>query len=154
MDTFEDDNPFENDIDRVSSETSSTSKVNISAPSSPPSNPAQLLSPNKQSPSHASQRQPPQTFKGDFCCYRDRWLHSGEDAEILVCVRVVFALTSCPLMTVRDKITDAQKTTLNSTTPYITYVIHAGVSINYAIVDRVSHADSHVIDRGSQASVL
>ncbi|KAN0088577.1 hypothetical protein V8E55_005634 [Tylopilus felleus] len=108
MDTFEDDNPFENDIDRVSSETSSTSKVNISAPSSPPPNTAGLLSPNKPSPSSGAQRQPQQTFKGDFCCYRDSWLHSGEDAEILI--------------------TDAQKTTLNSNTPYITYVIHAGTA--------------------------
>ncbi|KAF8141716.1 hypothetical protein EV363DRAFT_1443623 [Boletus edulis] len=108
MDTFEDDNPFENDIDRVSSETSSTSKVNISAPSSPPFNSPRLLSPSKPSPSSGTQRQTQQTYKGDFCCYRDRWLHSGEDAEILI--------------------TDAQKTTFSSTTPYITYVIHAGTA--------------------------
>ena len=42
------------------------------------------------------------------------------------------------LMSVRDKITDAQKTTLHSNTPYITYVIHAGVSTSHGIADRVS----------------
>lgn len=154
MDTFEDDNPFENDmLDRVPSETSSTCKVNISAPSSPP-NSARLLSPNKPFPSPATQRQPQQPFKGDFCCYRDTWLHSGEDAEILVCARLASVLTIRPLMSVRDKITDAQKTSLNSTTPYITYVIHAGVSISHSIADPASDTDSHVTDRRSQASVF
>ncbi|KAH0836572.1 hypothetical protein J3R83DRAFT_8272 [Lanmaoa asiatica] len=128
MDTFEDDNPFENDIDRVSSETSSTSKVNISAPSSPPPNSARLQSPNQPYPSPGTQRQPQQTSRSDFCCYRDSWLHSGEDAEILVCARLASILTNRSLMGVRDKITDAQKTTLNSNTPYITYVIHAGTA--------------------------
>ncbi|KAH7927855.1 hypothetical protein BV22DRAFT_1117956 [Leucogyrophana mollusca] len=107
--TFEDDNPFETDADRLSSETSSTSKVNISAPSSPPPHPSRLLSPTSPSrpfPSPGSNRQPQTTFKSDFCCGRDRWLHSGEDVEILI--------------------TDAQKTSVNSNTPYITYVIHAG----------------------------
>ncbi|KAF8845232.1 hypothetical protein BDN67DRAFT_1065586 [Paxillus ammoniavirescens] len=112
MDTFEDDNPFENDIDRVPSETSSTSKVNISAPSSPPPNSARLLSPtsppNKPLSSPGTNKHPQPNHKSDFCCYRDRWLHSGEDAEILI--------------------TDAQKTTVNSNTPYITYVIHAGTA--------------------------
>ena len=154
MDTFEDDNPFENDMnDRVPSETSSTSKVNISAPSSPPVS-ARLLSPTKPFSSPGTQRQSQQSFKSDFCCYRDRWLHSGEDAEIQVCARLASVLTSRPLMSVRDKITDAQKTTLNSSTPYITYVIHAGVSISHGIADRASDADSHVTDRGSQASVF
>ncbi|KAG9312889.1 hypothetical protein JVU11DRAFT_6322 [Chiua virens] len=108
MDAFDDDNPFENDMERVPSETSSTSKVNISAPSSPPPNTAQLLAPSKPYPTAATQRQPQQSYKSDFCCYRDRWLHSGEDAEILI--------------------TDAQKTSLNSNTPYITYVIHTGTA--------------------------
>ncbi|KIK96500.1 hypothetical protein PAXRUDRAFT_825897 [Paxillus rubicundulus Ve08.2h10] len=112
MDTYEDDNPFENDIDRVPSETSSTSKVNISAPSSPPPNSARLLSPtsppNRPPSSPGTNRHPQLNHKSDFCCYRDRWLHSGEDAEI--------------------SITDAQKTTANSNTPYITYVIHAGTA--------------------------
>jgi len=43
------------------------------------------------------------SFKSDFCCARDRVLHSGEDVEILI--------------------TDAQKTSVNSTSPYIVYVI-------------------------------
>lgn len=154
MDTFEDDNPFENDIDRVSSETSSTSKVNISAPSSPPPNTALLHSPNKPFSSPGTQRQPQQSYRSDFCCYRDRWLHSGEDAEILVCANFASVLTNHSLMNVRDKITDAQKTTLNSNTPYITYVIHAGVSLSHGLADRVSDTDSHATDRGSQASVF
>lgn len=57
-------------------------------------------------------------------------------------------------MTMHDKITDAQKTTLNSSTPYITYVIHAGVSVSHGIADRVYDTDLHVTDRGSQASVF
>lgn len=154
MDTFEDDNPFENDVERVPSETSSTTRVNISAPSSPPSSSARLLSPNKPFSSPATQRQPQQTFKSDFCCYRDRWLHSGEDAEILVRVHLASVLPYRSLMSVHDKITDAQKTTLHSNTPYITYVIHAGVSISRGIADRLSDVDSHTTDCGSQASVF
>lgn len=143
MDTFEDDNPFENDIERVPSETSSTSKVNISAPSSPPPNPARLLSPHKPFPSPPAQRQPQQTYKSDFCCYRDRWLHSGDDAEVLVRPHSHCSSYSS-LMSAHDKITDAQKTTLHSSTPYITYVIHAGVSISRGIASRPSDADSHM----------
>lgn len=154
MDTFEDDNPFENDIDHVSSETSSTSKVNISAPSSPPPNTARIQPPSKPFISSGTQRQPQQTYKSDFCCYRDRWLHSGEDAEILVCAHLASVLTNRSLTSVRDKITDAQKTTLNSNTPYITYMIHAGVSLSRGLVDQVSDAHSHVTDRRSQASVF
>ncbi|KAG2344121.1 hypothetical protein BDR05DRAFT_883145 [Suillus weaverae] len=110
MDNFEDENPFETDIDRVPSETSSTSKVNISAPSSP-RHPARVLSPTSPTlsrpfPSSGTNRHPQTTYKSDFCCGRDQWLHSGEDLEILI--------------------TDAQKTSLNSNTPYITYIIRAG----------------------------
>ncbi|KAG0709155.1 hypothetical protein DFH29DRAFT_793577 [Suillus ampliporus] len=110
MDNFEDENPFETDADRVPSETSSTSKVNISAPSSPP-HPARVLSPTSPAlsrpfPSSGTNRHPQTTYKSDFCCGRDQWLHSGEDLEILI--------------------TDAQKTSLNSNTPYITYIIRAG----------------------------
>ncbi|EGN92207.1 hypothetical protein SERLA73DRAFT_191464 [Serpula lacrymans var. lacrymans S7.3] len=113
MEAFEDDNPFETDADRLSSETSSTSKVNISAPSSPPSHPSRLVSPtspgtnmNQPFSPPGSRRHAQATFKTDFCCTRDQWLHSGEDFEILI--------------------TDAQKTSLNSSTPYITYVIQSG----------------------------
>ncbi|KIM68080.1 hypothetical protein SCLCIDRAFT_106509 [Scleroderma citrinum Foug A] len=113
MEAFEDDNPFENDVDRISSETSSTSKVDISAPASPPSQIARQLSPtfSHQStpfPSSGTSKQPQAMDKSDFCCNRDRWLHSGDDVEIII--------------------TDTQKTTVNSTTPYITYVIHAGTA--------------------------
>lgn len=112
MDPLEDDNPFENDADRVSSEASSAFKVNISAPSSPPPNTTRPLSTIGQQsrpfPSPGARRNPQPADKSDFCCNRDRWLHSGEEVEILI--------------------TDAQKTTVNSTTPYITYVIHAGTT--------------------------
>ena len=86
MDNFEDDNPFETDADRVPSETSSTFKVNISAPSSPP-NSGRLLSPTTPSrlfPSPGTNKHPHTTYKSDHCCGRDQWLHSGEDLEILV----------------------------------------------------------------------
>lgn len=113
METFEDDNPFENDVDHISSETSSTSRVNISAPSSPPPSTAHPVSPtishqSRPFPSPGTSRQPQPMNKNDFCCNRNRWLHSGEDVEILI--------------------TDAQKTTVHSTTPYIVYVIQAGTA--------------------------
>ncbi|KAI6149729.1 hypothetical protein BKA82DRAFT_997966 [Pisolithus tinctorius] len=113
MEAFEDDNPFENDVDRISSETSSTSRVNISAPSSPPPSAAHLVSPtishhSRPFPSPGTSKQPQPMYKTDFCCNRDRWLHSGDDVEILI--------------------TDAQKTTVNSATPYIAYVIQAGTA--------------------------
>ncbi|KAF5373330.1 hypothetical protein D9615_007447 [Tricholomella constricta] len=109
MDTFEDENPFDQDAEHISSETSSTSKVDLSAPSSPPF-PTRQLSPSsplsRPFPSPGSHRQPQMSFKSDFCCARDRYLHSGEDVEILI--------------------TDAQKTSLNASSPYITYVIKTG----------------------------
>jgi sorting nexin-4 len=85
MDGYEDENPFETDADRISSETSSTSKVNLSEPPSPPT---RLLSaatsPSCQFPSFGSHRPATSSFKNDFCCTRDQALHSGEDVEILV----------------------------------------------------------------------
>ena len=88
MDTFEDENPFEQDGDHIPSETSSTSQVVLYEPSSPPSHTRQLspVSPHMNGPpfpstgSHKTQS----NFKTDFCCTRDRVLHSGEDLEILV----------------------------------------------------------------------
>ena len=81
MEPFEDENPFDTDAERIHSETSSTSKVDISAPASPPPRPPSLDRP--AFPSSGSHRLPP-VNKTDFCCVRDRWLHSGEDVEILV----------------------------------------------------------------------
>ncbi|KAG5647889.1 hypothetical protein DXG03_007813 [Asterophora parasitica] len=109
MDTFEDENPFEQDTGHISSETSLTSKVDLSAPSSPPTATRQLSPSSPQRPpfpSSGSHRQPQNTFKSEFCCARDRYLHSGEDVEILI--------------------TDAQKTSLGSSSPYIAYVIKTG----------------------------
>ncbi|KAJ7149532.1 hypothetical protein C8R43DRAFT_1096921 [Mycena crocata] len=111
MEAFEDENPFESDSDRLTSATSSPSKVDLSEPPSPPPNPSRQLSPTSPTltrpfPSPGTHRQPQATFKSDFCCTRDRVLHSGDDVEILI--------------------TDAQKTSVNATSPYIVYVIQTG----------------------------
>ncbi|KAI0731261.1 hypothetical protein C8Q76DRAFT_718275 [Earliella scabrosa] len=114
MEAFEDENPFESEPERLQSHSdSSSSRVDVSGVSSPEvdAHPARLASPPTSPsrrtafPSPGSHRQP-QPYKNDFCCGRDRWLHSGEDVEILI--------------------VDALKTTVNSTSPYITYVIQAG----------------------------
>ncbi|KAJ7880313.1 hypothetical protein B0H14DRAFT_2707385 [Mycena olivaceomarginata] len=114
MEAFEDENPFESDSDRLTSATSSPDKIDLSEPPSPPQNPSRQLSPTSPTftrpfPSPGSARQPQATFpnpKSDFCCQRDRFLHSGDDVEILI--------------------TDAQKTSVNATSPYIVYVIQTG----------------------------
>lgn len=88
---FEDENPFETEPERNHSDTSSSSRVAVSEPPSPlPPTPRALSSPPQSPslrrptfPSQGSHRQP-QTFKSEFCCARDQWLHSGEDVEILV----------------------------------------------------------------------
>ncbi|KAK7031375.1 sorting nexin-41 [Favolaschia claudopus] len=102
---------FKSDSDRLTSATSSSDKVDLSEPPSPPPDPSRQLSPTSPTltrpfPSPGTARQPAATFKSDFCCQRDRVLHSGDDVEILI--------------------TDAQKTTVNSTSPYIVYVIQTG----------------------------
>ncbi|KAK7056218.1 Sorting nexin, cytoplasm-to-vacuole targeting pathway/endosomal sorting [Paramarasmius palmivorus] len=106
MDGLEDENPFETH----SSEASSTAQIDVSEPSSPPLNTARQLSspqsPNRPFPSTGSHQQPQTAYKTEFCCGRDRFLHSGEDIEILI--------------------VDALKTTAGSTSPYITYVIQTG----------------------------
>ena len=97
MDAFEDENPFDTDVDRYPSEASSTSRVDLSAPASPPAHTPRVLSPtlspDRERPvfpspgtgsAGRSPRAPP-TPKEDYCCYRDQWLHSGEDVEIVVC---------------------------------------------------------------------
>lgn len=117
MEAFEDENPFSM-VDPPLSSASSNSHVDVSAPSSPPNHTVTLPSSpppiaiqtsslRTGFPSQGSGHSPrPPTSKSDFCCIRDHWLHSGEDAEILI--------------------TDAQKTSENSTSPYITYVIRSG----------------------------
>ncbi|KZT27763.1 hypothetical protein NEOLEDRAFT_1087959 [Neolentinus lepideus HHB14362 ss-1] len=117
MDTFHDENPFEIDTDRALSESSSASQVNVSAPSSPPTDLFAQTRPespqqNRPFPSPGSGAR--QTvYKSDYCCSKDKWLHSGEDVEILA------------------SIIDAQKTTINSNSPYITYMIRAGTTEAY-----------------------
>jgi len=93
MDALEDDNPFDQDGDNITSETSSTSKLDLSEPPSPPLHapeppPSSPLS--RPFPSQGSHRQPQMSFKSDFCCTRDRVLHSGEDVEILVRNPLIF----------------------------------------------------------------
>lgn len=109
MDAFDDENPFETDADRVSSETSSPSKVDISEPPSPPPNVSRRFSSSasaKGSAFPSSSRQAQSNYKSDFCCTRDRVLHSGDDVEIII--------------------TDAVKTSVNSNSPYIAYSIQTG----------------------------
>ncbi|KAI0788801.1 hypothetical protein C8Q75DRAFT_767993 [Abortiporus biennis] len=115
MDVFEEENPFDTLPERSQSDNlpgfdeSSTSalssSLNLQTSPIPSSTPT-----HTSFPSPGTHRQP-QAFKDDFCCARDQWLHSGEDVEILI--------------------TDAQKTSLNSSTPYITYVIQSGAAIAY-----------------------
>ncbi|KAI0793987.1 hypothetical protein C8Q74DRAFT_1246160 [Fomes fomentarius] len=116
MEAFEDENPFESEPERLQSQSdSSSSRVDVSGISSPEvgAHSARLasppISPSRRNtfPSPGSHRQP-QAYKNEFCCGRDHWLHSGEDAEILI--------------------TDALKTSANSSSPYITYVIRAGTA--------------------------
>lgn len=89
LEGFEDENPFEQEGDHITSETSSTSQVALYEPPSP-SHPSRQLSPSSPStnrppfPSQGSHRQSNTNYKTDFCCTRDRVLHSGEDVEILV----------------------------------------------------------------------
>lgn len=133
MEAFDDENPFDTESDRIPSETSSTSKVDISEPPSPPFNPSRQLSSEITSPERTFPSQPPRqpqrsNFKSDFCCARDRILHSGDDVEILVCAMVISYYAFLGIETSTCKITDAQKTNLGATTPYITYVIQTGVS--------------------------
>lgn len=106
MEAFEDENPFEAEGGQLHSETSSPANVSFSEPSSPPVNAYNgVLSRQPDSPSISKPTFPspgshrlPQPYKNDYCCARDRWLHSGEDVEILVrpvvqaCYRV---LTDC-----------------------------------------------------------
>ncbi|KAI0726744.1 hypothetical protein C8Q72DRAFT_844338 [Fomitopsis betulina] len=115
MDTgFEDENPFDTELERNHSDTSSSSRVAVSEPPSPLPPMHRALSSPPQSPSlrrptfpsQGSHKQPQTSFKSEFCCARDQWLHSGEDVEILI--------------------VDAVKTSINSTSPYIAYILQAG----------------------------
>lgn len=90
MDDFEGENPFAEDEnaaaptasapDALSSpqEPEVPSPVAQAVQQSPPAPPPPLLSP--VSPRKQNQSQ----FKDEYCCARDRDLHSGDDLEILV----------------------------------------------------------------------
>lgn len=89
LNDFDDENPFEHEGHRVTSEESSTSRVAIYEPS-PPHRPAQALSSVTRNtnrppfPSTGSHKSQSVNYKTDFCCASDRFLHSGDDFEILV----------------------------------------------------------------------
>lgn len=122
MDTFEDENPFGGEGDRnIPSDNSSSSKLNVSEPTSP-----QLDSTLRNEYTAPAMAATPSYSKNDH------WLQSGEEIEILVSlVRACETRKSNYL----DKIVDAQKTTVNSSSPYITYVIKAGVSCRTTRLD-------------------
>ena len=96
MSDFEDHNPFQSNVEEVHSDLESSSNVDLnSEPSTPPAHPARIpTSPTSpgtnrnfvatQTIRQAAYRPPQQNFKSDFCCARDRWLHSGEDTEVQV----------------------------------------------------------------------
>lgn len=94
MDGFEDENPFDIDSDRIQSETSSASKVYVSEPPSPSPYPDMQQKHDLGSPTQRARavsstgsgplRSPQSNVKTEFCCARDRVLHSGDDVEILV----------------------------------------------------------------------
>jgi hypothetical protein len=76
MDGFDDENPFESEA----SFTHQPQPTLVSAPSfddGPVPESLETARPVARAPQQAN-------TKADFCCARDRWLHSGEDAEILV----------------------------------------------------------------------
>lgn len=111
LEGFEDENPFEQDIDHIQSESSSLSKVAIYESSSPPSHTIRALSPSSAPhqtsfPSGEPHSAVAPQFKTDFCCARDRYLHNTDDFEVTII--------------------DAQKTSVGSSSPYIVYVIRTG----------------------------
>lgn len=155
MDAFDDENPFDTESDRISSETSSTSKVNLSEPPSPPFNPSRQLSSeiiNSDRPFlHGSHRQQSHSNnKIDFCCARDRVLHSGDDIEILV--RGILLDCHSFANVLLTQITDAQKTSVGATSPYITYVIQTGVSCSLCYLD-ITFLPSRA-EHGIETSIL
>jgi sorting nexin-41/42 len=88
MDSFEDDNPFQDVVSDdavVPSDTSSISKMDLSEPQSPQSalNNPQTPRPTLPSPQNLLQN----TVRSEICCARDRDIQSGEDFEILVSSR-------------------------------------------------------------------
>ncbi|EAU90095.1 sorting nexin-41 [Coprinopsis cinerea okayama7 len=110
MEGFEDENPFE-EVEHINSETSSVSKDAMYDQPSPQTDFASQ--PTSQTdrppfPSAGSHRQHQVHPKTDYCCSQDRYLHQNDDFEI--------------------RIVDAQKTSVNSTSPYITYVIRTGTA--------------------------
>lgn len=132
MEPFEDENPFDTGTDRLQSEASSTIGGDLSEPASPPVDGFRTGSPTPASPQSSRPPFPspgshrlPQPYKSEHCCARDQWLHSGEDVEILVRLRAAAVVTR--ILSRVWQIVDAQKTSVGSTSPYITYIIKAGV---------------------------
>jgi hypothetical protein len=141
MEPFEDENPFST-ADPPLSSASSNSHVDVSAPPSPanlafalPSSPTTHTGTQSLRgglPSQGTSR--PLTSKSDFCCVRDKWIHSGEDVEILVRIPLSPGNRFYHARPLPIQITDAQKTSENSTSPYITYIIRSGVSLRVDVL--------------------
>lgn len=108
MSDFEEHNPFQTDVDDPQSDADSPNNSNVdlsSEPDTPPAHPARIpasppvsaginrgfSSPPGSAGRQAAFKPPPPAFKSDYCCPRDRWLHSGEDVEIQV--RYLLALS-------------------------------------------------------------
>lgn len=111
MDTFEDDNPFDQENVHVIPPNSSSVRLDFSEPSSPRIQSASHLpvspSPDPQFPSPESKIKVQGNLnKTDFCCNRDRYLHSGENTDILIL--------------------EAEKISHTSAAPYIAYEIQTG----------------------------
>jgi len=105
MDQDDDINPFaEQVVDESDNGDLATSQSSLARPESPPAEEPPPL-PTKQPvyPEPPNYRLAKQ--KTEFCCERDRWLHSEDGAEI--------------------KIVDAQKTSDGSNSSYITYIIRS-----------------------------
>ncbi|KIY70778.1 hypothetical protein CYLTODRAFT_391518 [Cylindrobasidium torrendii FP15055 ss-10] len=101
MDGFDEENPFDTEP-RAPSPSSSVSKVDTSALATP----FESSSPPEGMPSLPQSPPAQASFKSDYCCARDRVLHSDDGVEILIA--------------------DALKTSVNATSPYITYAIQTG----------------------------
>ena len=83
--------------------------------------PARAAASTSSPPIAPAQLPPPAGYKNDI----DRYLHSGDEVEVQV--RRCGAAWRVRLLTHCSQITEALKTSENSSSPYIVYVIQTGV---------------------------
>ncbi|KII85816.1 hypothetical protein PLICRDRAFT_115010 [Plicaturopsis crispa FD-325 SS-3] len=100
--------PYENPFGSSDGSPASLSQPLIQEPPSPSWNSTSAAPATTPTPPQQTQ---PTTARSDFCCKLDEWIHSGDDAEILI--------------------TDAQKVSISPVKSYIVYVIEAGTSVSY-----------------------